>query len=341
MSIGRWLPLLLALCFAMPMPAGAQEEDDLFADIPVQPRVVLHEPAEGVGVDAQNRLRVRAEGRNVSHMELTVRWEGGEERYEAAGELLEVEFQLAPIATPITVTVHAYGAVDQRGEVEMASAERVLRTPKEQLIEKMLALALANSKDKRYNFVRAQDSTDPGVCKNFIMRMFDTFKADYRMLAYPELEMHIPLNNLKENCAPYQYGVEWALEGPEDGNPFEVVAKYRYDEGLSETENRALAREMLEQARQGDFYQMAGNYVDGNGPHSLIFIADYDPEQDMLAWTDSNRKGTRVNGNRWGYLLWDTQYTIEWMCDAICHPAWGATLYRLRDDLVYWGQGEE
>lgn len=325
--------LLLLLAWLPPVCAGA-EEDYLFADIPVQPRVVLHQPVEGGGVDEQNRLQVRAEGRNVDWMELTVRWDGGEERYEVRGGLLEMELQLEPIATPITVTVRGTGGGEE------SVVERVLRTPREQLIEKMLALALSNSKDKRYNFQPAHESSDPGICKNFVVRMFGTFKADYRMLAYPDLELHVPLNNLKVNCAPYQYGVEWAIEGPEDGNPFEIVAKYRYDAGLSEEENRDLARDMLEQARQGDFYQMAGNYVDGNGPHSLIFIADYDAAEDMLAWTDSNMKGTRVKDRRWGYLLWDTRHTVEWMCDAICHPTWGATLYRLRDDLVYVGQAE-
>lgn len=331
----RTLSFFLTLLLVLPsLTRAGSEGDDMFADIPVQPRVVLHEPIEGGGVDGQNRLVVRAEGRNVDRMELTLRWDGGEERYEAQGGVLEMELQLEPIATPVTVTVRGIGG----GGEDVA--ERVLRTPKEQLIEKMLALALSNSKDKRYNFAAAHESSDPGICKNFVVRMFNTFRADYRMLAYPDLELHVPLNNLKVNCAPYQYGVEWAIEGPEAGNPFEIVAKYRYDADLSEEENRALAREMLEQVRQGDFYQMAGNYVDGNGPHSLIFIADYNAEADMLAWTDSNMKGTRVKERRWGYLMWDTQRTIEWMCDAICHPTWGATLYRLRDDLVYWKQGE-
>ena len=53
----------------------------------------------------------------------------------------------------------------------------------------------------------------------------------------------------------------------------------------------------------------------------------------MIHWTDSNMRGKRVNGVRWGYLKWDADGTAEWFINCINTPKRGATLYRLRDDL--------
>ena len=41
--------------------------------------------------------------------------------------------------------------------------------------------------------------------------MFDTFKDAYAMKEYPDLPLHMPLNNSKKNCAPYDYGIEWRI----------------------------------------------------------------------------------------------------------------------------------
>ena len=43
--------------------------------------------------------------------------------------------------------------------------------------------------------------------------------------------------------------------------------------------------------KRGDYFQMAANYYYGVGAHSMIFIADYDPETDSVHWADSNMKG--------------------------------------------------
>ena len=82
---------------------------------------------------------------------------------------------------------------------------------------------------------------------------------------------------------------------------------------------------------------MSANYYYGVGAHSLIFIADYDPETDSVHWTDSNMKGDKVNGIRYGYVQFDAVKDINWFVDAFCQKSRGATLYRLRDDIVYIG----
>ena len=114
------------------------------------------------------------------------------------------------------------------------------------------------------------------------------------------------------------------------------IPKKPYDE-LTDAENRELARQFLMQAQRGDFFQMAANYYYGVGAHSMIFIADYDPETDTVRWTDSNMKGERRNGERYGYVQFDAVKEIDWFVDAFCRKGYGATIYRLRGDIV-WAQ---
>ena len=329
---------LAALWLALPAHAVSNvtlEQDELFVPPPLLPRMTILSPQIGEGIGSGNLLTVEAEGRYTERIEITVSWEGGETTERAEGDTLATTFILPPISSPVTLTVRGFSAPDDAsGAVLEGVATRVLPVPRDMLIEQMIALALHDSKLKRYNPAPAQTGTDIGVCKNFVMRMFSTHSNQYEMLAYPGLKLRMPLNNLKVNVAPYQYGIEWALDGPETGNPFDTVATFRYDPDLSKAENEALATAFLHNVRRGDCYQMVGNYVDGNGPHTLLFIADYDPINDMLRWTDSNMKGTRINGDRWGYIQYDCQRTVAWMVKAICTKNRGATLYRLRDDLV-------
>ena len=76
-------------------------------------------------------------------------------------------------------------------------------------------------------------------------------------------------------------------------------------------------------------------YVYGVGAHSMLFIADYDPETDSVHWADSNMKGKSVNGVRYAYVQYDAVKPIDWFVDAFCRKKYGATIYRLRDDIVY------
>jgi hypothetical protein len=157
----------------------------------------------------------------------------------------------------------------------------------------------------------------------------------YRMAEYPDVELVIPDNRPKKECTVPVYGVEWKEVPAEDGNPFYVAAQFVYNEELSKEENWELAREFLKQVKRGDYFQMAANYYYGVGAHSMIYIADYDPETDTVRWCDSNMKGEKRNGDRYGYVQFDAVKEIDWFVDAFCRKKHGATLYRLRDDIIY------
>ena len=181
---------------------------------------------------------------------------------------------------------------------------------------------------------RAQYAGDIYVCKNFTVYLFRQVAEGYRMAAYPDTELVIPNNQTRDDCAPYTYGVEWQDVSAEAGNPFVEAARFRYDNDLSMEENRENARAFLRQVKRGDYFQMAANYYYGIGAHSMIFIADYDPETDTVRWTDSNMKGKSIGGERYAYVQYDAVKEIDWFVDAFCRKKYGATLYRLREDIV-------
>ena len=173
------------------------------------------------------------------------------------------------------------------------------------------------------------------MCKNFTVYLFNENRDKYRMEEYPDTRLVIPNNKPKEECKEYRYGCEWEEISAEDGNPFYVAASFRYDPNLSKKENQQLAREFLMQVQKGDYFQMAANYYYGVGAHSLVFIEDYDPETDTVTWCDSNMKGESRNGIRYGCVQFNAVKDIEWFVDAFCRKKYGATIYRLRDDIIY------
>ena len=181
---------------------------------------------------------------------------------------------------------------------------------------------------------RAQYSGDIYVCKNYTVYLFRQNCAGFRMAAFPDTPLVIPNNQKKDDCAPYAYGVEWQDVPAADGNPFYAAASFRYDESLSRAENRSRARAFLTQVQRGDYFQMSANYYYGVGAHSLVFIADYDPQTDTVRWTDSNMKGASKGGIRYGVVQYDAVKEIDWFVDAFCQKKRGATLYRLREDII-------
>ena len=143
------------------------------------------------------------------------------------------------------------------------------------------------------------------------------------MAEYPDVPLVIPNNQKKADCAPYVYGVEWQDVPASEGNPFYAAASFRYDDTLSKAENRENAREFLKQVQRGDYFQMAADYYYGVGAHSMLFIADYDPETDSVHWADSNMKGKSVNGVRYAYVQYDAvkRSTGLWMRSAAKNTA--------------------
>jgi len=323
--------MLLCLCAA----AFAQEDDEetFFSQAEPMPYISLTAPGEGQCFTVQGTLTVSVQGRDTASICVKLTSPSGYQISETQeGASFEHTFQLPErFCESLTLTAVGYSGKGCTGQA--TQLEQYILSPKEEFIEQMIALAKKNSTQSRYKFAPAESDTDIGVCKNFVMRLFDTFKAGYRMAEYPDTKLFMPKNNTKKNCAPYDYGIEWAPAEASDGCPFEIVAQFKYDKSLTKEENYEIAYAMMEQVQRGDFFQMVGNYGGGNGPHSLFFIKDYNPSTTMLHWTDSNMRGKRVDGVRWGYLQYDADATAKWFVDCFNMKNRGATLYRLRDDL--------
>ena len=181
---------------------------------------------------------------------------------------------------------------------------------------------------------RAQYSGDIYVCKNFTVYLFRQNRDGYRMAEYPDVPLVIPDNLPKEECKDFAYGIFWKDVAASDGNPFFEAANFVYDTKLSMEENKQAAREFMMQVEKGDYFQMSADYYYGKGAHSLVFISNYDPETKTVRWTDSNMKGQKKNGERYAIVQYEAEKDIDWFVDAFCHKTRGATLYRLRDDIV-------
>ena len=185
---------------------------------------------------------------------------------------------------------------------------------------------------------RAQYKEDIYICKNFTVYLFRAVRDGYRMAEYPDVKLKIPDNLPSSQCKPYSYGYAWKDVPASEGNPFEIAAQCLYDTSLSQEENMEKALELMRQVRRGDFFQMSAEYSHGNGAHSAIMIADYDPETDTVRWMDSNMVGKKINGERYGKVQFDESESIEWWADAFCKKKRGATIYRLRDDIIFAGK---
>ena len=243
----------------------------------------------------------------------------------AVGEALSMEEMLgAQEAIMTDLLPQEWTKTDARGDF----IDRIIATAK----------SLYDEADGRAR--RAQYSGDIYVCKNFTVHLFRENCGAFRIAEYPDVPLVIPNNQKKADCAPYVYGVEWQDVSAAEGNPFHAAATFRYNNNLSKAENRQLAREFLMQVQRGDYFQMAANYYYGVGAHSMMFIADYDPETDTVRWADSNMKGKSINGERYAYVQYDAVKEIDWFIDAFCRSKYGATIYRLREDIIY-APGEE
>jgi hypothetical protein len=207
-------------------------------------------------------------------------------------------------------------------------------TPRDELIDSILAEAKKLYDDANGRLQKAHYAGDVYLCKNFTVAVFKADSDDFRMAEFPEVKLVIPDNLPREESKPYQYGIEWLDIKPEEGNPFYAAHQFKYDKELSKNENVEKAMAFMREVKRGDFFQMSAKYYYGVGAHSLIFTADYNPETDSVLWTDSNMKGEKRGGIRYGLPQYDAQKKIEWFVDAFCQPGRGATLYRLRDDII-------
>jgi len=205
-------------------------------------------------------------------------------------------------------------------------------------IDRIIATAEDTFNEANGKLQRAQYAGDIYVCKNFTVYLFRQNRDAFRMEEFPNVELVIPDNLPKKECTTYAYGVEWKEVAASEGNPFVIGATFRYDTSKTMEENKATAREFMMQVKRGDYFQMSADYYYGVGAHSLVFISDYDPETKTVHWTDSNMKGETKNGERYALVQYDAVKDIDWFVDAFCHKKRGATLYRLRDDIIFANQ---
>lgn len=202
-------------------------------------------------------------------------------------------------------------------------------------IEDIIALGKALYEKADGKAQRAHYKGDIYVCKNFTVYLFRQTRDHYRMAEYPDTQLVIPDNLPAKECKPYAYGFLWKDIPAEKGNPFYEAAQFRYDTKLSKEENLELAVAFMKEVKKGDYFQMSADYDYGVGAHSAIMISDYDPETNTVHWMDSNMRGHKKKGIRYGIVQFDEVKDITWWAKAFCHKKRGATLYRLRDDIVF------
>lgn len=205
---------------------------------------------------------------------------------------------------------------------------------REELIGRIISQAQGLFDEANGRPQRAHYAGDIYVCKNFTVYVFKENSGDFRMAAYPEVSLVIPNNLSREASKPYSYGIAWEDVAPEEGNPFYAAHSFYYDTELSREENRELALKFMRETRRGDYFQMSANYQYGVGAHSLIFTRDYDAASNTVTWTDSNMNGVKRDGLRYGYVQYGAVREIDWFVDAFCQRGRGATLYRLREDII-------
>ena len=91
----------------------------------------------------------------------------------------------------------------------------------------------------------------------------------------------------------------------------------------------------------GESFDPAGRVVTATysngarGTHTLLVTRSYNPTTGKLYWADSNFANTRIDGKRYGYVrayqAWSLEEAVGWLAADMYN---GATLYRLRDDIV-------
>ena len=109
-------------------------------------------------------------------------------------------------------------------EAVSAASENPAR---EDFIDRIIATAKALYDEAGGRAKRAQYSGDIYVCKNFTVHLFRENRDDFRMAEFPDVELVIPNNQKKADCAPYVYGVLWQDVPASEGNPFSAAASFR------------------------------------------------------------------------------------------------------------------
>ncbi len=253
----------------------------------------------------------------------------------AATDVIEAETPAPSDALPPLVITEQTAAPEQPAGEEPGAVTPVDGEARAALIDRMIDLADDLYTQANGRAQKAASSGDIYVCKNFTVHLFRKNRDDFRMAAYPDVPLVIPNNLPAKDSKPYSYGIAWEDIPASEGNPFYAAHSFYYDSDQSMDENRERALEFMRQVQRGDFFQMSAQYYYGVGAHSLVFTKDYDADTNQVTWTDSNMKGESRGGVRYGWVQFDAVKEIDWFVDAFCKRGRGATLYRLRDDIIY------
>lgn len=222
----------------------------------------------------------------------------------------------------------------QTMEAEPLATAAPTQTAREDFIDRIISLGEALYIQADGKSQRAHYKGDIYVCKNFTVHLFRENRDDFCIAEYPDVQLKIPNNLPSDDCKPYYYGIAWEEVSAAEGNPFYEAASFRYDSKLTKAENLELAMDFMRQVQRGDFFQMSAKYEYGTGAHSAIMLG-YDAETDEIHWMDSNMRGGKKNGIRYGLVQFDEVKSVEWWASTFCLKGRGATLYRLRDDIAY------
>ncbi len=307
------LVLLLALCCA---PALAEEDTDWS----IEEDVILTDEGEEIpDPDAQEAEDSETAGEYTARDDLIDRIIAlGREKYEETGGRAQRAHYAGDIYVCKNFTVYLFR---QNREAF--------------LIDRIIALGREKYEETGGRAQRAHYAGDIYVCKNFTVYLFRQNREAFRMAEYPEVPLVIPNNLPPKECRPYSYGLAWEEIPASEGNPFYEAASFRYNKELSPEENMELALDFMRQVKKGDYFQMSAKYEYGTGAHSAIMIADYDPKTETVRWMDSNMRGKKKDGIRYGIVQFDEEKSIQWWAECFCKKTRGATLYRLRDDIIY------
>lgn len=214
----------------------------------------------------------------------------------------------------------------------MMAAAPLAPSAQETLTAQMLLAEIA--RDGTTN--RSSGINYAGQCKRFQVDTFEMVASGYQLALYPGATLFMPLEHAEEKITGRPVGTCWDMPDPSTGNAFVEIARFDYDQTVSQKENLEAARRFLQGVQAGDVMQMLATFSGGTarGTHTLMFTRPYDPRLQKLYWVDSNLDNYRVEGVRYGiahaYQQRDLEEVASWL-------AWdwhnGATLYRINDSV--------
>jgi len=183
---------------------------------------------------------------------------------------------------------------------------------------------------------RSGSPADAGQCRRFQVNVFAEAAGPYRLADYPDAALFLPADHAPSDVSGRPVGACWDMPDASMGNPFVEAARFDLDPGRTPAQNKAAARAFLTELRAGDLVQMLARYSSGGrGTHTFLVTRPCDPRTGMLYWSDSNFANTLIDGVRYGYVrayqAWPFEEVVGWL---VSDGNNGATLYRLREDIV-------